>query len=137
MIRKSLLCITASALASVATAADLYLKITNITEPGGTVNWSLFDSPGHYAENMNPVMTARNRVEGDSLQLTLHDLPPGTYAIKLFHDANGNGELDTNLVGMPVEGYGFSNDAGRLGPASFEDAAVKLDGATHINVRVR
>ena len=137
MVRKFLLCIAVSTLAHVATGADLQLEITNITEPGGTINWSLFDSPGHFQQNQNPVMTARNRVDGESLQLTLHDLPPGTYAIKLFHDANGNGELDTNLVGMPVEGYGFSNDAGRFGPAAFEEAAVTLEGDTRITVRVR
>ena len=137
MLRNTLFCLAVSILAHVATGADLQLEIINITEPVGTINWSLFDSPEHYQQNQNPVMTARNRVNGDSLQLTLHDLPPGTYAVKLFHDVNGNGELDTNLVGMPVEGYGFSNDAGRFGPAAFGEAAVKLDDTTRITLRVR
>lgn len=52
------------------------------------------------------------------------DLPPGRYAISAFFDTNGNGELDTNLFGIPSEPYGFSN---RVRPsmraATFEEAA--------------
>lgn len=35
---------------------------------------------------------------------------PGVYAVALFHDENGNGHLDTNALGIPTEGYGFSNN---------------------------
>ena len=38
-------------------------------------------------------------------------LPPGDYAVAAFHDADGNGELGTNILGIPTEGYGFSNGA--------------------------
>jgi uncharacterized protein (DUF2141 family) len=45
----------------------------------------------------------------------------GRYAIAVFHDENANRKLDTNLVGLPAEGYGFSNDAETtLGPPKFE-----------------
>jgi uncharacterized protein (DUF2141 family) len=37
-------------------------------------------------------------------------LPKGDYSVSLFHDENLNGKLDSNLFGMPVEGYGFSNN---------------------------
>ena len=134
---RTLIINTVLALAPGATAADLNIEITDIPSPTGTVNWSLFDSARAYDSDKQPVMTARNRVDGDSLKLTLHGLAPGTYAIKLFHDANGNGQLDTNAVGMPVEGYGFSNNAGHFGPAVFADAAVRVEADTHIAVKVR
>ncbi len=52
---------------------------------------------------------------------------PGTYALALLHDENGNGEMDSNFLGLPQEGYGFSNDAKVfLGPPSFEAASFKL-----------
>ena len=73
---KSLLFFAACALAPVAAAADLHLEVTNITEPGGTVNWSLFDAPGPYKENRNPVMTARNRVVGSSSTSRDSDIRP-------------------------------------------------------------
>jgi len=54
-------------------------------------------------------------------------LPEGDYAVAAYHDKNGNGELDTNMIGIPKEDYGFSNDArGRMGPPSFDDAKVTV-----------
>ncbi|MGJ7582834.1 DUF2141 domain-containing protein [Variovorax sp. RHLX14] len=65
-------------------------------------------------------------------------LPPGRYAVKSFADENGNGKLDTNLVGLPTERYGFSNDAkGRMGPPSFEQASFMLEADNSIVFRLR
>lgn len=59
------------------------------------------------------------------------DLPAGVYAVAIMHDENGNTQLDTNLLGIPTEGYGFSNDArGVLGPPSFSAAAFSYDGGS-------
>ena len=55
------------------------------------------------------------------------DLPAGTYAIRAFHDVDGDGRLGTNPFGLPVEPYGFSNDAKvKMGPPSFEAAAFTV-----------
>jgi uncharacterized protein (DUF2141 family) len=46
---------------------------------------------------------------------------PGWYAVALFHDENSNGHLDTNLLGIPTEGYGFSgNPTIYLGPPGLD-----------------
>ena len=63
----------------------------------------------------------------------VQDLAPGRYALSAFHDENDNGELDTNLMGIPSEGYGFGNDASAaFGPPSFEAAAVDVDAASGV-----
>ena len=55
-------------------------------------------------------------------------LPYGEYAVKIYHDENGNNELDKNMFGIPKEAYGFSNDArGSLGPPEYEKVMFKLD----------
>ncbi len=120
-----------------ATAADLTIAITNITEATGKVRWVVFDSEANYQSDANPVHSASSRVNGEGMKFTLHELPAGQYAIKLYHDANDNGELDSNMLGIPTEGYGFSNNAGRFGPPSFEDAAVALEDDLAIEIRVR
>ena len=57
------------------------------------------------------------------------DIPPGTYALGVIHDENMNGKLDTNRLGIPVEGYGFSNGArALLGAPSFAAASFQYDG---------
>lgn len=67
------------------------------------------------------------------------DLPAGTYAIRAFHDVDGDGRLGTNGFGIPVEPYGFSNDAkGMMGPPAFEAAAFTLapgENAQVLNLR--
>ncbi|WP_063922681.1 DUF2141 domain-containing protein [Azospirillum argentinense] len=64
-----------------------------------------------------------------SVRVTVPDVPPGTYALRAYHDENGNGQLDRNLLGVPREGFGFGNDAPvLLAPPSFRDAAVTVGG---------
>ena len=43
--------------------------------------------------------------------ITLHNIRPGTYAIEMFQDLNGNGKMDKSWFGFPLEPFGFSRDA--------------------------
>ena len=64
------------------------------------------------------------------VELRLRNVKPGTYAIAVFHDANGNGKLDRSFLGLPSEPYGFSNDVGRRGPPNFEAARIVVKEPT-------
>jgi len=58
-------------------------------------------------------------------------IPPGTYALAVIHDENSSGKLETNWLGIPTEGYGFSNDAKAVfGTPSFDAASFPYDGQT-------
>lgn len=58
----------------------------------------------------------------------VENLNSGKYAFKYFHDVNKNKKLDTNLMGMPKEGFGFSNNAkGKFGPPSFRQMIFKVN----------
>ena len=64
-------------------------------------------------------------------------LPPGIYGARVLHDLNGNGEMDSNFVGMPKEPWAFSNNAtGRLGPAKWQDAKFEIYGNTAVEIRL-
>jgi len=66
------------------------------------------------------------------------DLPAGTYAISVFHDENDDGVLNTNFVGMPREGYGFSNNhTYAMHPASFEESHFTLGAQAAAEVHIR
>ena len=71
--------------------------------------------------------------------LVLHfDLPAGKYAVQVMHDENDNGKLDANFMGIPIEGYGFSNNPQVMRRAYFSEAAFEVkDAATAIVVRLR
>jgi len=64
-----------------------------------------------------------------AVKVLVRGIPPGIYAVQAHHDANNNGLIDTNVIGIPSEGIGFSRGAPmRFGPPQFADAAVSIAG---------
>ena len=109
----------------------IHVKVLNIRNNTGTVACALFESPAgfpieflRYATNLMVIKIRDAHARFDFL-----DIPPGTYALAVIHDENMDGKLDTNWLGAPKEGYGFSNDAkAMLGPPSFSAARFQYDG---------
>jgi uncharacterized protein (DUF2141 family) len=66
-------------------------------------------------------------INGKKCIIVIENLKPGKYAFKYFHDENKNEKLDVNWIGIPKEGYGFSNNAkGSFGPPSFEKTILTV-----------
>ncbi len=109
----------------------IHVQILNIRNSIGTVACALFESPAgfpveylHSATNVMVIKIRKSQARCD-----FEDIPPGKYAMAVIHDENMNGKLDTNWLGIPTEGYGFSNDAkGLLGAPSFSAASFRYDG---------
>lgn len=82
-------------------------------------------------------MAASVAANGPVVVLTFNDIAPGFYAAKVFHDVDGDGRIDTNVLGIPTEPYGFSKDAmGMFGPPSFKQAAFEV-GKESKRIKVR
>ena len=65
-------------------------------------------------------------VQGETI-IVIHDVPPGVYAIQTFQDVNVNGKMDTSWVGLPLEPFGFSQDAVPfLSKPSFDEVKFNL-----------
>ena len=115
-----------------ASASDLTITVEGIAKTQGTIMLGLFDEATYNGDGA--VNGANLNVESDSVSVTFEGLEPGEYAVRLYHDLNDDGEMNTNPFGMPTEPYAFSNDAqGRFGPAKWEAAKflVGTDGTTH------
>ncbi|WP_240008637.1 DUF2141 domain-containing protein [Pseudaquidulcibacter saccharophilus] len=70
-------------------------------------------------------------------QFTIENIAKGKYAIRIFHDLNGNMKLDTNAMGIPKEPWAASNNAkGNFGPPKFDDAAIDVNGATVTKITI-
>lgn len=81
-----------------------------------------------------PIRT-RVAAKRGTVAVRLTNVPGGQWAVEIFHDENGNGKLDRNGLGIPVEGVGFSRDArGQYGPPTFDAAAIVVNGATTVIV---
>lgn len=108
-----------------ATPSELKVHISAIAPAHGQVLYAVFDTADAWLDR--PVASGTLTVQAAGTARFATDLPPGTYAIALIHDENGNGEMDTNALGLPTEAFGFSNRArARFGPPPFERAAFEL-----------
>jgi uncharacterized protein (DUF2141 family) len=109
----------------------IHVKILSIRNSTGAVACALFESPaGFPTEFMNfAINIMMIKVRDTKARCDFEDIPPGTYALAVIHDENMNGKLDTNMLGIPTEGYGFSNNAkALLGTPSFSAASFPYDG---------
>ncbi len=111
----------------------IHVKILNIRNRNGTVDCALFDSPEGFPREF--LLSAQNvmviKVRYTEARCDFEAIPPGTYALAVVHDENSNGKLDANWLGIPTEGYGFSNNAkALLGTPSFAAASFWYDGRT-------
>lgn len=110
--------------------ADLEVELQGIHSADGQALVALHrQTPrADFPSDASVVASAAAPAATDPVVVVFRDLAAGEYAVAAFHDANGDGELNANFVGMPTEGYGFSNDArGFMGPPPFDDAAFSLE----------
>ncbi len=102
--------------------ANINVTLTGVTDIKGIITAGLYNSANGY-KNGGSVQGAKVDVKSETVTFTYSNLPDGEYAIKLFHDVNGDGKMGTNLFGMPTEPFAFSNNAiGKMGPAKWVDA---------------
>lgn len=120
-----------------ANADTLTVNLDNIQAHLGSLMVALYQGEESYSANRNMVASSKKTVTSESHSVVFTDLAPGEYAIKVMHDENDNGTLDTNFLGIPSEGYGFSNNGSSLGPASYDDAKFTINGDAQLTIHLR
>lgn len=118
-------------------AHELVLTVDNIQNTKGVMMVALHNSETAYTSNQGAFAGKKVAVTDKTMTLNFSNVPAGDYAIKLFHDENENGALDTNTIGIPKEGYGFSNNGGTMGPPSFSTAKFSVNADTQITIHLR
>ena len=120
-----------------AQAASVTVTVTGVRDSRGVVRVAICPR----ADFLHPHCPyfAYSPSETGAVRVTINNVPPGVYAAEAYQDANDNGILDRNWLGLPKEGMGFSNNAPmRFGPPRFDDAAFALgSGASAISFRLR
>jgi uncharacterized protein (DUF2141 family) len=118
-------------------AGDIRVHITEVNRPLGDVYVGLYRQAKGFLHTDRAYKQIIQKAK-QSLYCRFKNIPKGTYAIAIFHDANRNGKLDTNFIGIPKEQTGTSNNVvSRLGPPSFEKAIFKHAAATKLSIRLR
>lgn len=110
----------------------LEITITNIKNAKGIMHVSLQNSPDGWLSTDEDVKTFRDVSQEitstDDIVIVVEGLPEDGYAISLFHDLDGDLELDTNFIGFPKEPFGFSAPMGMTGPPKFDKAVIEVAG---------
>jgi len=127
------------AIAAQTSMARLVVEIGGLRNDGGRLGCLLFASrEGFPSEPTRAVGQANATPRARRGQCVFENVTPGTYAVAVHHDEDGDGVFDTGIFGIPLEGVGASRDAhGTMGPPSFEDARIDVPaGETHIAVHM-
>ena len=118
--------------------ADTLTVTVNNIERAGEIHVAVYDNAEAFEADRGDKGGAAPGITDGTIEMIepgsvtyVYELPPGTYAIGIFHDINLNNRMDNNLFGIPKEQYGFSNNARAFfGPPAFGAAAFELKGET-------
>jgi uncharacterized protein (DUF2141 family) len=126
--RSTTLGLMACLAAAAAPAAELRITIANVVPNKGDLLVTLFDRAQGFPDQPNAAQPSRKvKPDGSTMQLSFSNLAEGRWAVMVLQDFNGNGRVDTNLVGLPKEPYGASNNKlPKLAPPKFEEALVDV-----------
>ena len=111
----------------------MHVTILNIRNSNGTVDCALLDAPKGFPVDVlhSAMRLVAMKVPDTEARCDFENIPSDSYALVALHDENMNGKLDTNWLGIPKEGFGFSNDPKvSFSAPSFSDAAFAYDGQT-------
>jgi uncharacterized protein (DUF2141 family) len=117
---------------------SLTIELSGFQKIQGQVFISIYDAESAYNGAGGPVSAHVVPVDEESETLLVQLPGTGTYGFRMFHDVDGDGEMDTNLFGMPTEPFAFSNNArGSMGPAKWDKVAFTVEGATTQSISFR
>ena len=108
----------------------LTVTILNFRNSEGQVSVALYNKEEGFPKSPDKALKIVTAPISNKKSIVVFEsLPPGEYAISVFHDENKNGKMDSNFFGIPKEGVGASNDArGHMGPPHYQDAKFHFNG---------
>ena len=126
---------TTNAVKSNVNSYNLTVEAKGIRAQKGYIEFALYNDPEVYAEVGKTYKQIRKKVAGTNASCTFENVPEGTYALCIYHDENNNNKCDQNFLGIPTEGYGFSNDIKPvISVPTFEECSVILDKPLSVTI---
>jgi len=105
------------------------VPVSGLRNNTGAVRCGLYNSPATFPKDGQEFQGVAAPIAGQQATCTFTNVPPGVYAVAIFHAENGETKLKTGFFGQPEEGYGFSRNAtGSMGPPAFNAAAYSYAG---------
>lgn len=120
----------ATSLADAVPMGILTVRVSQLRSNDGQVGCELYNSAKGFPTDPTAALQRRwCAIDGAASVCAFDPVPAGIYAVACIHDENKNGKLDTNFLGVPIEGTVVSNHAkGFMGPPGFEKAKFSFAG---------
>ena len=132
--------ITASEGACDGASSAIDVHVHGVRSDRGHVTFALYgDKPEDFLVKGKKIFKQRFAANQGTVEFCVILPKPGVYAATAYHDENDNGKFDKNRVGLPVEGFGVSNNpATFLAPPSHDQAAFAVSrGRTHVDIEIK
>ena len=102
--------------------ATIEARVAKLRDSHGQVICTLFTPSDSFPDRSHKGMTIAVPIANRQAMCRFENVAYGAYAMVVFHDENHDGEFNQNWLGMPKEGFGFSDNPGTLRKPSFSDA---------------
>jgi len=113
----------------------LRMEIKGVTSTEGKVSAALYADQKSFLKFDKVFKAVSSKAVKGVTTLIIEDIPEGNYAVAVFHDKNGNGKLDTNILGIPKEPVAFSNAKMKtFGPPKFSECAFRITKDIEITI---
>ncbi len=113
------------------------VNVYNVPSQEGNINVAVYDSDESFLKFEGVVKTESTEAQKGMVTLKIEDMPSGEYALAIFHDENGNDELDTNWLGIPKEKVAFSKAKMKtFGPPKYKECAFSVTSDFEISIEL-
>lgn len=102
-----------------AQAANVEITFNDMRDISGELYIAAYNSEAAFSKKQ-ALQSQIVSVHKQGQKAVLADLPAGEYSVMVFQDLDGNHKLNTNMLGIPTEPYGFSTNPSLMGPPTFD-----------------
>jgi len=132
-----IICFAICSLIAYSQTYDLAISIPNLKSREGEIQIGIYNKKENFPKVDKQYKVIFIEVNKFSGVFTIKALPKGEYAIALMHDENSDKICNSNFLGIPKEGYGFSNNIRPLFSApSFQDCKIYLNRNLSITIKL-
>lgn len=118
-------------------AQQVTINVTGIKEAKGNIMIGIYNSPVNFTKTGSEIKRITVPADSETVSVTITDLEEGEYAFTVLHDKNANGKCDYNLLGIPKESIGFSNNVKpKLKVPSFNDVKVNVKDNIELDIKL-
>jgi uncharacterized protein (DUF2141 family) len=109
--------------------ARVIVDLRGLKNDSGKIQAALFRTEAGFPEDPNKAAVRKlAKISGRNVDLAFDVVPPGTFAVLVHHDENGDSKMQRGMFGQPAEGWGATRDpAANFGPPSFKDAKLTIN----------